>query len=127
MRRSHLVGRKFADLQAEADILADRHVRPDGVALEDHRHAAPLRRHDGVGGGEGVAVDLDRARRRRHEAGDHAQGRGLAAARGAEQGDELALLQRQVEVVDGVEAAEAARKVAQDELGHALFAPPGAA
>ncbi len=32
--------------QAEGDILQDRHVRPDGVVLEDHAHAPPLRRHD---------------------------------------------------------------------------------
>ncbi len=34
--------------QAVADILPNRHVRPHGVALEDHAHVAPLGRNDGL-------------------------------------------------------------------------------
>ena len=93
-----LGARQLPDLQTEADILAHRHVRPDGVALEDHRHAAILGRHDARGGRNLLAVHLDAAVGRRHEARDHAQGRGLAAARRAQQRDELALgeLQREI-------------------------------
>ncbi len=47
-----------------------------------------------------VAVDDDRARRRVLEAGDHPQGRRLAAAGRAEERDELAALGGKVEVLD---------------------------
>ena len=47
------------------------------------------------------AADQDLARARHLEAGDHAQGRGLAAARGPEQRHELAGLDRERHVVDG--------------------------
>ena len=33
-----------AQLKAIGNVLGDRHVRPQRVALEDHRHVAPLRR-----------------------------------------------------------------------------------
>ena len=33
-----------AQLETVGDILGDRHMRPQRIALEDHRHAAPLRR-----------------------------------------------------------------------------------
>ena len=52
-----------------------------------------------------LAVDADRAGGRGLEAGDHAQRRGLAAAGGAEEGDELALLDVEVEVADHVGGA----------------------
>ena len=48
----------------------------------------------------------DRAGGRRLEAGDHAQHRGLAAAGRAEEGDELALLDVEVEVLDDRGLAE---------------------
>src|SRR5262249_49341714 len=48
--------------------------------------------------------DADIARADRLEAADHAQGCGLAAAGRAEKGDELALLDREGEVVDGARA-----------------------
>ena len=41
------------------------------------------------------------------EPGDHAEQRRLAAARGAEQDEELAFLGREVHAVDGVDLAEA--------------------
>ncbi len=47
-----------------------------------------------------AAFDEDGAGGRALEAGDHAQDRGLAAAGGAEQGDELALVEAQVDALD---------------------------
>jgi hypothetical protein len=40
------VGARDLPLDAEpvGDVLGDRHVRPERVALEDHRHPAPLGR-----------------------------------------------------------------------------------
>ena len=54
------------------------------------------------------AADHDRAGVVALEARDHAQGRGLAAARRAEQGQELAVLDREIDRVDGLQRAEMA-------------------
>ena len=50
--------------------------------------------------GDVGAAEKDRARRRPLESGDHPQCGGLAAATGAEQREELAVPDRQIEVVD---------------------------
>ena len=50
-------------------------------------------------------ADLDRAARDVLEPGDHAQRRRLAAARGPDQHDELAVFDVEVEVVDDLDAA----------------------
>jgi hypothetical protein len=54
-----------------------------------------------------LPVEQDAAGRRLLEAGEHAQQGGLAAARCAEQREELALIDRQRQIVDGGEIAEA--------------------
>ena len=96
----------LAHLQAEGDVLLDRHVRPQRVALEDHRHPPLLRRQRGAGRRHLLAVHFDRAGGRRHKTRDHPQRRGLAAAGRAEQRDEFARAQRQIEIVDDDEVAE---------------------
>jgi len=77
-------------LQAEAHVLRDRHVRKQRIALKDDAQAALVRLHIG----DVAAVEHDAPARRLHETGDHLQRGGLAAARGAEQGDEFAFLHR---------------------------------
>ena len=80
------------DAKSIGHVLEHGHVGPNGVGLEHHREAAffgaqidaLLRRIDDA------AVDADFARRRLLEAGDRAQGGGLAAAGGAEQRQLLA-------------------------------------
>ena len=117
--------RQLAHAQPEGDVLGDRHVRPDRVALEYHRHAPALRGENRTRRGERHPVHLDRPLARRHEAGDHAQGRRLAATRRAEERDELARLQRQIEVGHGGHLAEALAETLERELGHpAPPAPP---
>jgi len=37
--------REFFKLESVSDVLRHRHVRPDGVTLKDHRHTAPIGRH----------------------------------------------------------------------------------
>src|SRR5438034_4435989 len=66
-------------------------------------------------------VQLDGAFRGVEEAGDHPQRRGLAAARGAEQRDELAAGQRQRRAIHRGEGAEAAGDFAQRQLAHSLL------
>src|SRR6201999_4198041 len=74
-------------LQPEGDVLGDREVWKQGVVLEHHADIALVRRQ----ARDVLAVELDRAAIDAEQAGDDAQQGGLAAARRAEQRDELAL------------------------------------
>ena len=83
--------------QPVPDVLGDVHVREQRVVLEDGVDVAPVRRH----AGDRLAVQENLALGGLLEAGDHAQGRGLAAARWSEKAVELAMRDAQVHVVDG--------------------------
>ena len=87
--------------QAEADVAFDR---------EPGEHAALLKHEDAprIGAVHRLAVDEDLAARRREEAGHDVQQRGFAAARGAEQADELAFAHFEADVVQHVDAAAVA-------------------
>ena len=85
------------DLQGEAHVLGDRHVRVQRVVLEHHRDVAVLRRDVGdiaIADQDVAGVDL-------FEAGEHAQRGGLSAAGGADENQELAIGDLEVELVDG--------------------------
>jgi hypothetical protein len=82
-----LVLRLALHLQPEADILPDRQMGEQGVALE-HRVDRPL---VGRQAGDVRAVQEDLAARRMLEAGEQTQQRGLAAARRPEQREEFVL------------------------------------
>ena len=73
--------------EAEADILANRHMREERVVLEDgvDRALEGRQRRDVL------AIEADLAFGREVEAGDQAEQRGLAAARRPEQREELVL------------------------------------
>ena len=91
-----LVLGQMAVFEAEGDVLAHGHVRKDGIVLEDHADVALVGRDvvdDPSVEGDGAALDGV-------EAGDHAQQRGLAAAGGAEQREELALAHVEAEAGD---------------------------
>ena len=90
-----------------------RHVREERVGLEHHVGRPPVGRH----AGEVLPVEQHLAGGRLLEAGDHPHQRGLAAARGAEEGEELALVDDEREVVDGDEIAEALGDVAELDEG----------
>ena len=85
------------DLEREAHVLGDRHVRVQRVVLEHHRDVAVLRRDVG----DVAVADEDAARVDLFEAGEHAQRGGLAAAGGADEDEELAVGDLEVELVDG--------------------------
>ena len=72
------------DARPVGDIVEHAHVREQRIALEHHADVAPGR----ADVGDVTVADQDAAGRRRLEAGDQAERRRLAAARGAEQGDE---------------------------------------
>ena len=83
---------ELPQLQAISHVLGHRHMRPERVALEDHRHVALFRRQRARRRGQDLAADTDFAVRRLDEAGDQPQRRGLAAARGPEQADQAPVL-----------------------------------
>jgi hypothetical protein len=89
-------------LQPEGHVLLHRHVREQRVALEHHVHRPLVGRQRR----QVLAVHPDLAAGGLLEAREHAQQRGLAAARGAEQGEDLALPDVQADLVDGDEAVE---------------------
>ncbi|MPL88368.1 hypothetical protein SDC9_34388 [bioreactor metagenome] len=107
------------DLKPIADVLAHRHVREEGIVLEHHVDLALVGRvpgdvlvgqPDGAGGG-------------RLEAADHPQKRGFPAARGAEQRDEFAVLDRQRDIVhaDDRRAVVFGDVLQFDDCGHVAF------
>ena len=77
----------LADHQPVRDVVADRHVREQGVVLEDRVDVAVERRDRG----HVLAVEQDPAGGRQLEAGDHPQGRRLARAGRTEHREELAV------------------------------------
>jgi hypothetical protein len=79
-------------LQREGHVVEHAHVRVQRVALEHHRQVALGRGQPG----DVAPVEFDRAAVDFGEARDHAQQRRLAAARGPDEDDELALLDLQV-------------------------------
>ena len=96
-------------LQAVAEVLANAHVRVQGVALEDHRDVAVTWREIG----DVAPADPDLAGRDLLEPRDRAQQRRLPAARGTDQRDELAVLDPQRDVVHGGDSAG-------EDLRHAI-------
>ena len=92
-----LVLRQLGQLQREADVLLDRHVRVERVVLEHHGDVALLGRQVV----DDPVADAELTRRDGLEARDHAQGRRLAAARRADEHEELAVGDVEVEVDHG--------------------------
>src|SRR5215831_15799380 len=74
--------------QTERDIPLDREMRKKRVALKHHVHRATMWRH----AGKIPAVEQDASLLRIFESGESAQQRGLAAAGGPEEREELALV-----------------------------------
>ena len=84
----------------KAMFSATRQVRVERVVLEDHRDVALLRRQVV----DDAAADRDRAVGDLLEPRDHAQRGRLAAARRADEDEELAVADVEREVVDGLDA-----------------------
>ncbi|MNZ99257.1 hypothetical protein D3C78_1185750 [compost metagenome] len=106
-----LLLRVLAD--AECDVLGDRQVREQRIVLEHHADPAFLRCQGKAGLGDDLARQLDLTLMHRLEAGDGAQGGGLAAPRRAQQATDVASVEVQVEVLDDALLAIAAGEVAQ--------------
>lgn len=103
----------LAHAQAEGDVVARAQVREEAVRLEDHPGVAAVGRDPG----DVLSVDQDFAGVGLLETGDDAQGGGLSAARRAEQGEEFAGLDGQVEAVEGDGGAERPAQAAELDAG----------
>ena len=88
--------------QAEGDVLPHVEVRKQRVALEYRVDRSPVWPH----GRDVASTDVDRPLGWLLEAGDHPQSRGLAAARRADDREELAALDFEVEGADRLQVAE---------------------
>ncbi len=112
--------RDLLELQAVRDVLAHRHVREQRVVLEAHVDLALVGRDaDHI-----CATQQDRPGVGLLEAGDHPHRRGLAAARRAEQGDELALGDLERDVVDGAHVPEGLRHALDADRGPVVHRHP---
>ena len=77
---------ELAQRQPVGDVLRHRHVRPERVALEDHRHVALLGRQRARRRGHHAVADRDLARRRLDEARRSAAGSWSCRSRKARAG-----------------------------------------
>jgi hypothetical protein len=111
--------RHLAHLHAERDVALDAHVRIERIGLEDHRDVALAR----VQIVDTLAADHDVAFGHGVEAGDHVQEGRFAAARWADQHQELARLDRDVDAFEDVDVAEALLDVDDLERRHFVFLP----
>ncbi len=99
---------------------ADRHVRIERVALEHHGDVAVTR----IGRGDVLVVDQHTAGGRRVEAGENAQRGALARAGRAEQGEELARLDVEIDALQRGELAVHLDDVAKTDLTLAAHRRP---
>ena len=108
--------------QTESDVFIHRHMRPERVILEQEADVALVRRQvDALFGIENRrAVDEDAAAGRRFQPGDHAQGGRFAAAGRAEQGDEAAILNLQIQILHGDKLVKALGDVLQNNFRHVV-------
>ena len=91
---------ELAQLESIGDVFGNRHVRPQRIALKNHRHVAPLRRQRPRRRRYQLVADPNFAGRRLDEARDQPQRRRLAATGRPEQADQPAVLDGERHVVD---------------------------
>ncbi len=93
-----------AHFHAEGHVLRHRHVGIERVGLEHHRDVAL----GGVQIVDRLAVDADLAGADRFEAGDRVEQGRLAAARGADEHEEAALVEGEVDALEDFDARRSA-------------------
>jgi hypothetical protein len=106
-----------ADAQAVRHVVVHAHVRVKRVVLEHHRDVAVLR----LQLVDDPVADRDVARGDRLEPRDHPQQRRLAAARRADDHDELAVGHARVDAVDDLERPVALAHVVEVDFRHRYF------
>ncbi len=93
---------RLGEAQAEGHVLVDAHVRIERVGLEHHGDVALGRRHVV----DLAPADRDLAGGDLLQPGDQAQQGRLAAARGTDEDDELAVLHLEIDVVEDLRRSE---------------------
>ena len=106
------------ELERKRHVLVHRHIGVQSIALEHHGDVAVLGRHVV----DALAVDEHIARGNVLQAGDHAHRRGLTAARGANEDDELLVVNGEVEVLYSEHTVLGNLEVVLLLLGLLLFA-----
>lgn len=109
-------------LQTESDVLFHRHMREKRIGLEHHVGGALIGRN----AGNILALQQDAALSRFLETGQHAHQRGLAAAGGTKQREELALVNIERQIIDGDKIAETFGDVFKADEGHRIGIVPRA-
>ena len=116
------IGRAYTpQLEAVGDVLKNGAVRPQRIGLKHQAEPARFRGQLGAGRGviEDVVADADGAAVRRLQAGDRAQQRGLAAARGPQQCDHLSRGHRDGDALEDFAVPIPQRDVGDRKLSHA--------
>ena len=108
-----------ADLEGKADVFVDVHIGVERIALEHHGDIAVFR----IEVIDPLAIDENIAFCGLLETGDHAHGRRLATAGGAEQNEELFIGNREVEIIDANERPPALGDIAELNFGHSTTHP----
>jgi len=106
--------RHLVHFQTKRDILGNRHVRKQGIALEYHARIAFVRWYPG----HILAADLDGTGSRFDEAGHHAQRRRLAAAAGTEKCHHLAVFDIERKVGHRHRCTELLLQIPDGNFGH---------
>ena len=106
------------ELERKRHVLVHRHIGIQSIALEHHGDVAVL----GSDVVDALAIDEHIARGDVLQAGDHAHRRGLTAARGANEDDELLVVNGEVEVLYSKHTVLGNLKVVLLLLGLLLFA-----
>jgi len=110
-----LLALDVAHLQSKRNVGVRRHVRVEGVVLEDHRDVAVLRWQVV----DHAVAHPDLPARDVLEPGDHPEGGRLATAGGADEHDELAVPDLQIEAADSLGAVPVdLRQTLQLDLRH---------
>jgi hypothetical protein len=112
--RRDLGGGELAQLEAVGHVARHRHVRPERVVLEHHADVPLVGRQPA----HHAPAETDLARVGLVEPGDEAEQRGLATAGRAEQREQLAVADRQVDAVHRGGGAEALDQPGDGDVGH---------
>jgi len=110
-----MASRHSLHLQSEGDVLEDRQVRIERIALKDHRDVA-ISRRDLV---DDSFADRDRALADLLQAGDHPKSRRLAASGRPDDDDEFAVTYRKGQVIYGAHSIRVDLcHMLKDDFGH---------
>ncbi len=103
--------------QTECHVLGNGHVWKQRIGLKDHADIALVWLEiDNI-----FAIDFNCALIGTFKARNHTQNRGLATARWAEEGNEFALFDSEVEIVDDGSGAEALFQVLEIKKSHECY------